>query len=165
MISFHIKEIKPFMAKLLMGATFDHLVLKSMEIQTFTDFIITGNFNESYFTKEELDERAGSRFISWSEVKQIAYSIIKGNKTPLLLKLVLQLPPSEAFKLVKISGIGLKEEEVGGLYMNIRFEKGELHIITGVAIKAFTMDKSLEQAWDESVRHFLVNQGINFEEE
>jgi hypothetical protein len=165
MISFHIKEVKPFMARLLMGSTFDHLVLKSMEIQTFTDFIISGNFNESYFTKEELDERADSRFMQWSEVRPVAYSIIKGNKTPLLLKLVLQLPPSDAFKLIKNRDIGLKEEEVGGLYMNIRFEKGELHIITGVAIKAFTMDKSLEQAWDESVRQFLINQNINFKEE
>jgi hypothetical protein len=165
MISFYIKEVKPFMAKLLTGGTFDNLVLKSMEIQTFTDFIISGNFNEPYFTKEELSERGDRHFIPWSDVRGIAYSIIKGNKTPLTLKLVLQLSPSEAIRLVKNRGIGLKEEEVGGLYMNIRFEKGELHIITGVAIKAFTMDRSLEQAWDDSVRQFLAKQDISFDEE
>lgn len=165
MISLHIKEVKPFMAKLLMGGTFDHLVLKSMEIQTFTDFKISGNFNELYYSEEELTNRADKRFIPWSEVRGITYSIIKGSKTPLSLKIVFQLPPYEAGKLIKSLGIGLKEEEVGGLYLNIRFEKGELHIITGAAIKTFTMDRTLEQAWDESVRHFLNKQGIGYEEE
>jgi len=53
---------------------------------------------------------------------------------------------------------------VGGLYLNVRFEKGELRIITGTAIKTFTLDKTLEQEWDIKVKAMLKEQGIIFEE-
>jgi hypothetical protein len=60
MISFHITEVKPFMAKLLTNTVFDHFVLRELEIQTFTTFHISGQFNEAFFTKEELEERGDS---------------------------------------------------------------------------------------------------------
>lgn len=165
MISFHILEVKPFMAKLLTNTVFDLFYLRELEIQTFTIFRISGQFNEAFFSKEELEERGGNQNITWSEVRSIAFSMIKGNKTPLAMKLVFQLPSEQAGELIgRLSG-KLKPEEVGGLYINIRFEKGELRIITGTAIKTFTLDKTLEQEWDTMVRDFLKQQGIACEEE
>ncbi len=164
MISFHISEIKPFMAKLLTNTVFDHYILKELEIQTFTTFHISGRLNEEFFTEEELEER-DSRVITWSELRAIAFSMIKGSKTPLAMKLIFQLPKEESDELVNSLGGKLKLEEVGGLYLNIRFEKGELHIITGTAIKTFTMDKTLEQEWDAKVRGFLKQQEIACEED
>lgn len=164
MISLKIPEVKPFMAKLLMNTMFDSYILREMEIQTFTNFQISGQFHEDFFTKEELEERGENRFILWSDVKPIAFSIIKGNKTPIMLKVVFQLPNVQSDELIsKLSG-KYRPEEIGGLYLNIRFEKGELHIITGVAIKTFTLDKTLEQEWDQEVKSFLKQQGVAFEE-
>ncbi len=165
MISFHITEIKPFMAKLLTNTLFDHYILKELEIQTFTTFHISGKFNEEFFTKEELEQRGDMRAVTWSEIKAIALSMIKGNKTPLAMKLIFQLPKEESEELVRSLGGKLKPEDVGGLYMNIRFEKGELRIISGTAIKTFTMDKTLEQEWDSKVRSILKQQGIACEED
>jgi hypothetical protein len=165
MISLNVSEVKPFMAKLLMNTTFDIYILKEMELQTFTGFTITGQFNEVFFTKEELEERGENNVILWSDVKQIAFSMIKGNKTPLSLKIVFQLPLVHCETLVKRSGGRLRLEEVGGLYLNVRFEKGELHIITGTAIKTFTLDKTLEREWDLEVKNIFKEQGILFEED
>lgn len=165
MISLNITEVKPFMAKLLMNTTFDLFLLHEMELATFTNFKITGQFNEDFFTKEELEERGDKRFILWSDVRQAAFSMIKGNKTPLSLKIVFQLPSDLCTEMVQRLGTKIRPEEVGGLYLNIRFEKGELHIITGTAIKTFTMDKTLEQEWDKEVKNILKNNGIGFEEE
>ncbi len=165
MISFHISEIKPFMAKLLTNTVFDNYILKELEIQTFTTFHISGKFNEDFFSKEELEERGSSRVVTWSELRGIAFSMIKGNKTPLAMKLIFQLPQDESEELVRSLGGKLRPEEVGGLYLNIRFEKGELRIISGTAIKTFTMDKTLEQEWDSKVRSFLKQQGIACEED
>ena len=160
MILLNITEVKPFMAKLLTNSTFDHFLLREMDIQTFTDFHVSGQMNEAFFTKEEMEERNEKHNILWSEVRGIALSIIKGNKTPLSFKVVFALPEEETQKLVaKLAG-KLNPEDVGGLYMNIRFEKGELHIITGIAIKTFTLDKTLEQEWDCEVKEFLRQQGI-----
>lgn len=165
MISFHITEVKPLMAKLLTNSTFDYFILKEMEIQTFTNFHVSGQFNEAFFTAEELEERGDKHFLLWSEIRGIALSIIKGNKTPNSFKIIFQLPPKETDELIlKLAG-KLKAEDVGGLYINIRFEKGELHIITGTAIKTFTMDRTLEQEWDAGVKDILKRQGIAFEEE
>lgn len=165
MISLQISEIKPFMAKLLTSTLFDHYILKELEIQTFTTFHINGKFHEDFFSKEELEERGEQRGVAWGELRSIAFSMIKGNKTPLSMKLIFQLPGDKADKLLASLGGKLKPEEVGGLYLNIRYEKGELRIITGTAIKTFTLDKTLEQEWDASVRSFLKEQGIACEEE
>ncbi|MDD3173912.1 MAG: DUF5721 family protein [Herbinix sp.] len=165
MISLNVTEVKPFMAKLLTNTTFDSFLLREMELATFTNFTITGLLNEAFFSKEELEEREDKHFILWCDVRQAVFSMIKGNKTPLSLKIVFQLPTLLCEELVQRSGGRLKSEDVGGLYFNIRFEKGELHIITGTAIKTFTMDKTLEQEWDIEVKSVLKNNGIVFEEE
>lgn len=166
MISLTITEVKSFMAKLLTQTTFDYLLLKEMELSTFISFTINGQLNDAFFTKEELEERGVNAHTSlWSEVRSIAYSMIKGNKTPLSLKIVFQLPRLLCEELVEQSGGRLKSEEVGGLYLNVRFDKNELHIITGTAIKTFTLDKTLEHEWDLQVKTLLKEQGIAFVEE
>ncbi|HWT75726.1 MAG TPA: DUF5721 family protein [Mobilitalea sp.] len=164
MISLNIPEVKAFMSKLLMNATFDQYLLKEMELQTFTGFTITGQLNEAFFTKEELEERSECKSILWSEVRQVVFSMIKGNKTPLSLKIIFQLPKDQCELMVNRLGGKIRVEEVGGLYMNVRFEKGELRIISGTAIKTFTLDKTLEQEWDLQVKTFLEEQGIICEE-
>lgn len=165
MISIKIPEVKTFMAKLLTNAAFDSFILRELELQTFTNFKITGLLNEEFFSNEELEEREAKSYVLWSEIRPIAFSMIKGNKTPLALRIVFQLPIKSCEELIKSSGIRLATEDVGGLYLNIRFEKGELHIITGTAIKTFTLDKTLEQEWDKEIKNILKNQGIIYEEE
>ena len=46
-------------------------------------------------------------------------------------------------------------EDVQGLYLNIRYDGKHLSCITGTSFKTFTLDKSLEHAWDEMVQKFL----------
>jgi hypothetical protein len=165
MISINIPEVKPFMAKLLTNSTFDSYLLRELELETFTNFKITGQLNEGFFTKEELEERLDKRFILWGDVRQSVFSMIKGNKTPLSLKIVFQLPSDLCIELLGRLNGKIQPEEVGGLYFNIRFEKGELHIITGTAIKTFTLDKTLEQEWDAQVKNILKVNGVVIEEE
>ncbi|MDF2542836.1 MAG: hypothetical protein K0S47_2554 [Herbinix sp.] len=164
MISLHILEVKAFMAKLFTNTMFDHFILKEMDVQTFTNFHISGQFNETFFSKDELMERGEKQNTRWSDVKAIAFAMIKGNKTPLQLRIVFQLPVEDISVMLQAGTGKLRVEEIGGLYLNVRFDKGELNVITGTAIKTFTMDKTLEQEWDLAVRNFLKQQGIPFEE-
>ncbi len=160
MVMFTIAEVKQFMAKLLTQNTFDDFILREMELSTFMNYSVNGKLNETYFTEEELKERGPVRYALWSEVRNTAYSMIKGNKTPLSMKIVFQLPESRTELLIGQSGGRIKPEEVGGLYLNVRFENNELHIITGTAIKTFTLDKTLEQEWDKEVARILKEQGV-----
>lgn len=164
MISLKILEIKPFMARLFTKNTFDYFNLKELNIQTFTNFHVSGQFNEEFFSKEELEER-GELSLLWSDIRPFAFSVIKGNKTPLSLKIVFQLPSKKTQELMEGLVGRFTLEELGGLYLNIRFEKGQLHIITGVAMRTFTMDKTLEQVWDRVIKNLLKEEQIPFEEE
>jgi len=164
MISLNITEIKSFMANLFTNMMFDQFLLRELDVQTFSNYHISGQCNETFFTKEELEERSEDKFVLWSEVRKIALAMIKGNRTPLSLKIVFQLSGKDTENLVKELAGKLNSDDVGGLFINIRFENGELHIITGTAIKTFTLDKSLEQEWDTSVKNFLKKQGVAFEE-
>lgn len=165
MIALKIEEVKVFMAKLLTNTLFDEFILKELEIQTFTSFHISGQFFESFFSKEELEERGGKNCVFWKEVRAIALSIIRGNKTPLSMKIIFQLPEALSKELVESLGGKIRFEDVGGLFLNIRFDKSELHIITGTAIKTFTLDKTLEQEWDNWVKNFLSKQSICYLEQ
>ena len=132
---------------------------------TFTSFHVSGQFHEKFFSKEEFEERGGEQEVLWGEIKGIAFSIIRGNKSPVSMKIVFQLPQAQANKLVEDLGGKLRLEDLGGLFINIRFEKNELHIITGTAIKTFTLDKTLEQEWDMWVKNFLKSQELTYEEQ
>ena len=150
------------MAKLLTTTAFDGYILKELQLQTFTGFTISGQLNEDFFSKEELEERNGITGVFWSEVRQIVYNMIKGSKTPLSLKVIFQLPPQQCLQILETLGGRLKPNDIGGLYLNIKFEKGELSVITGMAIKSFTMDKSLEHEWDEQLGGCLREWGLPF---
>lgn len=165
MISIKVLEVKSFMAKLLINTIFDQFILRELDISTFTNFHVNGQLNSSFFSGDELEERQEKNNLLWSDVRNIALSIIKGNKTPLSFKVVFQLPSSQVEELIKGMAGRLRIDEVGGLYMNVRYEKNELHIITGTAIKTFTMDKTLEQEWDSMAKRFLTEQGIVYEED
>lgn len=165
MISLKIEEVKTFMAMLLTNSLFDEFVLKEMELQTFTSFHVYGQFHENFFSKEELEQRGTEKAVLWGEIREIAFSIIRGHKSPLMMKIVLQLPSSKVVKLLESLGGKLGAEDVGGMYINIRFEKNELHIVSATAIKTFTLDKTLDTEWDGWVMSFLSNKGIMYEKE
>lgn len=164
MISLKVPEVKIFMAKLLTQEVFDAFIVKDMELVTFTSFKVNGSFHKDFFTEEELEERGKSLITLWGDIRTIAFTMIRGNKTPLSLKIVFQLPRDLTEKLMEGLSSRMSVEDIGGLYMNVRFEKGELHIITGTAIKSFTLDKTLEQEWDSKVKEILKFQGIVYEE-
>ena len=78
---------------------------------------------------------------------------------------MLQLPRRELERFLAQAQLGLRPEQVQGLYLNIRYEEGMLRCVTGTALNFFTMDKSLETEWDGYVRRFFREHGIPCREE
>ena len=52
--------------------------------------------------------------------------------------------------------------EIQGLYLNFRYDGLALQCITGTSMNTFTMDKSVEKAWDEYVQKFFASQELDF---
>lgn len=165
MIALQIQDIKNFMSRLLLSQTFDHFLLVEGMITTYNTFRIDGRIHKDFFTEEELEEHELNHreFSLWKDVKPFCLELIKGKKTPLGFKFTFQLSRENTAKLLTSSGItSIQPENVSGLLLNIRYDNGTLNVITATNLNLFTLEKSLEHAWDDMVKRFLKQQEISF---
>ena len=165
MIALQIQDIKNFMSKLLLSQTFDNFLLIEGSIITYNTFHIDGRVHKEFYSEEERKTQAllNRDFSLWKEAKPICLELIKGKKTPLGFKFTFQLSKENTTKLLTNSGItSLQPENISGLLLNIRFDGNSLTCITATNLNLFTLDKSLEHAWDDMVKRFLKQQEISF---
>lgn len=152
-----IAEVKKFMSNLLTKDTFDSFLLSEAEITTFNIFKIDGHIQKKFYSSEEYEEIGCPSMSDWRRVRPLVFEIIKGNKTPIRFKIVLKLGEKETKELLDRQELGFSLEDVGGLYLNILYENDKLNCVTGTSMNVFTMDKSLERAWDEQENRFLAD--------
>ena len=160
MIALSLTEVKECMAKLLLSETFDSFLLIEGEVTTFNTFHIDGYLHKEFFPENEMPT---TEYTLWKDMRDHFFSLIKGKKTPLNFKFVLGLSESNIAKLIQQQGLDFELEDVRGLYMNLKFDGQKLQCITGTAMTLFTMDKSLEQAWDIMVQRFFTQKEIAYE--
>ncbi len=164
MISLQIEAIKPFMNKLLLHPTFDAFLLVEGTVTTCNTFHIDGHLNPDYYSKEEQESLGlGSRrFSRWQELRPFCLELIKGKRTPLGFRFTFQLSPENTEKLLTQTESPFFPKDVNGLILNIRYDSAGLFCTTAASLALFTMDKSLEQSWDQMVQKFLLKQDIAF---
>ena len=71
----------------------------------------------------------------------------------------------------KIANIFLKDsgfyekylQEKPELHMQLRYENGTLCVVTGIYNSTFTLDKSVENAWDIAVQRWFQTNNVSFE--
>lgn len=160
MIALALTEVKECMAKLLLSEIFDPFYFIEGEITTFGTFTLDGYLKKEFFVEEEIPSRD---YALWKDVREYCFSLIKGKRTPLGFKFVLGLSDSNIEKLLIQQGLDFKPQDVRGLYINLKYDGTKLQCITGTAMNLFTMDKSLEQAWDKMVQKFFTKQDIKFD--
>lgn len=164
MISFKIEHTKDFMNKLLLQEAFDAFLVKEANISTFQTLHIDGSRNKSFYTTEELEELGPDMdFVRWSEIKALCFQAIKGKKTPLSFKFVFKLSEKNTEKFLLQTGVSFNTSDVSGLFLNISFENGIIHCVSGTALKIFTMEKSLDTEWDSMVERFLKQIQVEYE--
>lgn len=162
MIALKLTNRKLFMKHLLLTETFDHFLFIEGEITTFSKFSIDGYLQKSFF---EDTEQPNVEFSFWKQIRDYCFSIIKGKQTPLNFKFIFSLSPENTARLITQNQLDFHPEDVQGLYLNIRFDGTDLLCITGTSLKTFSMDRSLEQAWDKMVQKFFIQKDIAFEME
>ncbi|WP_310602888.1 DUF5721 family protein [Anaerosporobacter sp.] len=165
MVSLHVVDVKSFMNHLLVHNVFDNFLLSELEITTYNQFKINGKLNADWYDEEEKETLEDTQYSTWSKIKPIAFSLMKGKKVPVVFKIVLILSPANTKKIIEKALPNYDLSQVGTLYLNIRYENGILHLVTGVSMKVFTLDKTVEQEWDSNMKQFLRHFEIVFEEE
>ena len=46
----------------------------------------------------------------------------------------------------------------------MKYQEGHVDILTGTSLNVFTLDKQLDTAFDQYIKTFLANAGLDFEE-
>lgn len=150
MIAFKIVDVKDFMNKLLIGEVFDNFLLVSFEITNYAKITIDGVKNEAWY-----EEEVSGRYVTWKEVRDKISSLLKGDKVPLGIKGVFRLSEENTDKTAAKLGIKDAAEKDYGLFFTLKFEKGEINIVTGVSVTDFLMSKQIGNLWDDDLLKFL----------
>lgn len=164
MVALKIEDQKGFTAGLFLGELFDRFLVREADIVTFNRFSIDGRVRHGYYSDEELEAGQIEEYSSWKTVRPICYSLIKGKRLPETFRIVLMLTPAAGERFAAAHMPGMSGDQAGSFYLNIQYENHEMSCITGVSLKFFSMDKTLERQWDESVMQFLKKNGIAFME-
>lgn len=159
MIALKLTSVKDFMSHLLLQETFDNFLFIEGEIVTFNTFTIDGYIQKAFFPEED----APPEYSSWKNLRDYCFTLIKGKKTPLSFKFIFSLSPRNIARLIAQNSLDYTPDQVQGLYLNIRYDGTILQCVTGTSLKTFTMDKSLEQAWDTMVQKYLSQKQISYE--
>ena len=147
------------MQHLLLKPTFDSFALIEGEITTYNTFRIDGYIHKEFYEDAPLKD-----YSSWGDLREFCFHIIRGKRTPLNFRFILSLPKEEfeAF-LIDQEIPSLSHSDIQGLYLNFKYDGTNLQCITGTSLNIFTMDKTLENVWDNYARKFFLNKEIDFE--
>lgn len=160
MVALKVEDIRQFTSGLFIGNMFDKFLVREADIVTFNAFHVDGRVKPGFYTEQEMEEKEIGEYSAWETVKPVCFSLIKGKKLPGSFLIVLQLGKKQVERFVADRGMAVRAEQIGGMYINIRYENGELYCVTGTSVNFFTLDKSLDAEWDEAVKGFFKKSGI-----
>ena len=158
-------DTKKCMNGLLLSPAFDSFLFIEGEITTYNTFRIDGRLKKEFF-HQGLDPDAAvpdREYALWKEDREFCLSLIKGKRTPLSFRLVLSLSAPNIARLLEKEALSFTPADVQGLYLNFKYDGAVLTCTTGTSMNLFTMDKSLEQAWDKMAQRIFAKHEIPFE--
>ena len=65
--------------------------------------------------------------------------------------------------MIRDAGLTTNTGDIFGLYINLTFRDGRLLLTTGTSLRTFSMDRSVDEAWDAYVARFFTLQNIELE--
>jgi hypothetical protein len=162
--SYQIQDIKDFMKKLLIGDTFDTFLLCEASITTFASFQIDGHFHPEYLHDSETETAAAEQcgYVLWKRIRPFFFELTRGRNTPLSFRIVFRLAPHNVEALLAQSGIAMRTEDVDGLFLNLSFDGSTLTCTSGTSLNVFSLDKTLDHAWDSMLEKFFRQKEIPF---
>lgn len=149
------EDVRDITGKLFLGTVFDQFWVREASVTTFNTFHIDGHIRKGYYSCEELKEQGIGELSSWKVLRPVCFSLIKGKKLPGSFQITLQLSKSGTEAFLQKNQISCQPEQMPSLCLNIRYEEGKLSCVSGTASAAFTMDKSLDWAWEEALEKFF----------
>ena len=164
MIALSIIDVKDFMNKLLIGEVFDRFFLVEASVTTFNTFTIDGRLQQDFFDIDTVAMHKSNsiEYSLWRDVKPYCFSVIRGRRTPLNFRIVLQLSHKQTQQILNPSFPDGSVPDCR-FCLNLQYRNDSLLCTTGVSYTSFCLDKRPEHLWDEIIRKFLSGQHIAFQ--
>lgn len=166
MIALKLTDKKTFMNQLLCSEIFDHFLLSEASISKDATYHIDGRLNASFYSKEEREEQGLSHLdiLPYSKLRPVCYQLIRGSRTPVSFKFILMLSPENTANTLARSESSYVPNDIGGIFLNLAFQNGQITLTTGISYAIFSMDRTLDREWDALIKKFLQKHTISFEE-
>ncbi len=166
MIALELTNIKKFMNQLLKSEIFDHFLLQEAVINGAASYIIDGHLAKGFYSAEELEELGLTdySFLPFSMLRNDCFNLIKGKKTPISFKFVFLLSPENLSRTLSHTSGSFTKNDITGIYLNLKYQNQLLTLTTGISYRIFSIDKSLENEWDQMVQQFLTKHDISYEQ-
>lgn len=155
MVQLLIEDIKKLTDLLFVQEIFDRFLMREAHFVTGVTVDLDGQLNQDFFDTDELSALPDQTTATWGSMKKLCFQIIKGKKLPKRFQIVLKLAEADIPAWIAKNGLNLASETVKGLFITFRYENQKLTCTSGTALSVFTMDKSLDQAWDQQVVKFF----------
>ena len=165
MIALRFPDIRLTTSRLFAAEDFDAFLVSELSLSTLCTFQVDGHIPEDYFSAEELESLPDAKLIAWKQLRPLIFQLVKGNRLPGQFKIVFRLAGYNVEKFLKQTGLSYRPEEVGGLFLNLRYMNQALSCCTGTSLNVFDLSKNLDHEWDRMVKEFFRQKGIPFEEE
>ena len=163
MIACRITDLKTFTKQLFMEQLMDCFLVSEASFATAQTIQIDGMVNREFFGEEQ-PEWAADGYLPWKQLRPLCFHIIKGRRLPLSFKIVFRLPSEKLSRILESAGASMGPEDVDALFLNLVYRNDIMVLTTGTSLKIFTLDKSLDTAWDRYIRWFLDEHGVSCEE-
>lgn len=164
MVCLKIKSTKEFMQKFLMTEAFADFLLMEAKVDTFVSYMIDGYVRKEFYTRGERETQELPEYAPWESVRPQVVQLIKGKRTPLLMKLVLAYAPEKARACLREDeGTAGSENFVKYLLCTVKYENGAITLTGGVSYQGFTMDKNPEKCWDKALCGLIGGMGLEYE--
>lgn len=157
-----ILDTKKCMTELLLQNTFDDFLFIEGEITTYNKFSIDGYIYKEFYGTEAEEVSMKETHSTWDMLRDYCFSIIKGKRTPLNFRFIFSLPKDKIHRLISGKQLDFHPDTVQGLYLNFKYDGAVLTCTTGTSLNTFTLDKSLEHAFDKWIGEFFSSHGINW---
>ena len=150
---FEIEEKADYIRELFVSK-YDSFYLYEARVKTKLDYYINGKLNKAYFDSEQAEELP--EYIEWKDIKQTVYDYIRGKRLQIAFKIILMFNRENINRLLEMNHLPVSSEDVGALFLNVVYEHETLSVTTGTSLKIFTLDKTLEQVWDDTVKKYYI---------
>lgn len=156
MITLQADETKQFMRCLIKTDAFDNFLVYSLSIDTLYNLSIDGAINQGYLSTEQKESFGDQQYIEYTRIKALLTDTLKQGHTPTAMKITFTLNKKSTEDIQHRILEDATVLPIQGFLVNIVFDGSVVKVTTGTNYATFTLDKSIEQSFDQMMKQFFI---------